>query len=235
MGPVSTATILELAETANRVDELAEFVFTTSLTQVARAGIPPGIDFQVAVNVTPTELVSPRLVEIVQGALRASRLPPNQLVIELNERIVADGEASLENIDRLVALGVKLALDDFGEGRTSLAHLRGLPISQLKMDRGLVQQAAGDHSDHIILSSMISLAHDLNFEVVAEGVETSEQLRIVVESGADLLQGFGLYRPMEIGTLRDLLRELSLTSGVEAAPVVPPRQPPRQQAPKAAR
>ncbi|MEL6983551.1 MAG: EAL domain-containing protein, partial [Actinomycetota bacterium] len=230
MGPVSTATILELAETAERVDQLTEFVFGTSLAQVARAGIPSGGDFVIAVNVTPTELVSPRLVEIVQGALQASGIAPHQLMIELNERIVADGEASLDNIHRLVDLGVRLALDDFGEGRTSLAHLRGLPISQLKMDRGLVQQAADAHSDHIILSSMISLAHDLNFEVVAEGVETSEHLRIAVESGADLLQGFGLYRPMEIGTLRDLLRELSLTSTVDAEPIVPPRQP----APKAA-
>lgn len=231
MGPISTATVLELAETAERVDQLTEFVFGTSLTQVARAGIPAGDDFLVAVNVTPTELVSPRLVEIIEGALRASGLQPNQLMVELNERIVADGEASLENIDRLVAMGVQLALDDFGEGRTSLAHLRGLPISQLKMDRGLVQQAASAHSDHIILSSMIGLAHDLNFEVVAEGVETAEQLRIAVESGADLLQGFGLYRPMEIGTLRDLLRELSLTSTAETEPILPRRRP----APKVAR
>lgn len=225
MGPVSTATILELAETADRVDELTEFVFGTSLAEVASAGLPAGIEFIVAVNVTPSELVSPHLVEIVQRALADSGVQPNRLMIELNERIVADGQASLDNIHRLVAMGVKLALDDFGEGRTSLGHLRGLPISQLKMDRGLVQQAAGANADHIILSSMISLAHDLNFEVVAEGVETAEQLRIAVESGADLLQGFGLYRPMDLATLRELLREWSLVTPAEEAPILPPRRP----------
>jgi len=225
MGPVSTATILELAETAERVDELTEFVFGTSLNEVASAGIPTGLDFMVAVNVTPTELVSPHLVGIVQGALASSGIQPHRLMIELNERIVADGRASLDNIHRLVAMGVKLALDDFGEGRTSLGHLRGLPISQLKMDRGLVQQAAGANADHIILSSMIGLAHDLNFEVVAEGVETAEQLRIAVESGADLLQGYGLYRPMELATLRELLREWSLVAPVNEGPILPPRRP----------
>lgn len=225
MGPVSTATILELAESAGRVDQLTEFVFGTSLSGVASAGIPAGLDFVVAVNVTPTELVSPRLVEIVDWALATSGVHPSRLMVELNERVVADGHVSGGNIDRLVAMGVRLALDDFGEGRTSLAHLRGLPISQLKMDRGLVQQAAGANADHIILSSMIGLAHDLNFEVVAEGVETAEHLRIAVESGADLLQGYGLYRPMELAALRELLGEWNLVAPMSDGPILPPRRP----------
>ncbi|MEM9561340.1 MAG: signal peptidase I [Actinomycetota bacterium] len=226
MGPVSTATILELAEAADRVDELAAFIFGTATASIAGLGIPRHVDFTLAVNVTPTELGSPNLVELVRQSLADSRLGAERLIIELNERVVADGEGSLDNIHRVVAMGVRLALDDFGEGRTSLGHLRGLPISQLKLDLGLVQQAAESDSDRIILDSMVGLAHDLQFEVVAEGIETEKQLEVVLGAGADLLQGYGLYRPMELDRLRRVLGEFDLTGPVtRALPLRPPTGP----------
>lgn len=217
LGPVSPATILELAEATARVDELTAFVIGTALSSVANCGIRPDVDFTLAVNVTPVELASPYLAEIIQRGLTASGFRPDQLVVELNERVVADGRASRDNLDRVMALGVGLSLDDFGEGQTSLGHLRGLPISQLKLDRSLVQQAATSEADNIILKSVIGLAHDLNFEVVTEGVETVGHLEAAVGAGADLLQGFGLYRPMRLVSLRKLLSDRGLLVGTGAA------------------
>ncbi len=214
MGPVSTATILELAEASGRAEDLTAFVFHTATQSIARCQLRPGADFTLAVNVTPVELGSPRLVELIERSLAESGMAAGRLMIELNERVVADGEASIGNIEQVVSLGVGLSLDDFGEGRTSLGHLRGLPISQLKLDRGLVQQAAESDSDRIILNSMVGLAHDLRFEVVAEGIETEQQLQVVLQAGADLLQGFGLYRPMEFDALQRLLREQGLVESV---------------------
>ena len=218
MGPVSTATILELAEASNRVDELTWFIFRTAIGDVASCNIPPAMAFTLAVNVTPTELESPNLVDIVGRALAETGLPADRLMIELNERVVADGRASLDNIDRVMTLGVGLALDDFGEGRTSLAHLRGLPIRQLKLDRNLVQPAADSESNRIILTSIVGLAHELRFEVVAEGIETAKQLQVVLEAKADLLQGFGLYRPMAFDDVRRVLQD----QGMVPAAIEPP-------------
>ncbi len=211
MGPVSTATILELAESTERMEELTSWIMHTALEAVAGCRVSPVHPFTVAVNVTPTELGSPRLASTLASALTTSGLAPSQVVVELNERVVADGQATLASIEQVMSLGVDLALDDFGEGRTSLAHLRGLPISQLKLDRTLVQQAATAESDRIILQSVVRLAHELGFAVVAEGVETISQRQIVIDAGADLLQGYGLYRPMSIDNLRRLLNRLGMT------------------------
>lgn len=227
MGRISTATVLELAEGANRVEELTEFVFRTAIGDVTSCRVPAEYGFTLAVNVTPTELVSERLIRIVRQALSDYRWPADRLVIELNERIVADGKASLANVSRVVEMGVGLALDDFGEGRTSLAHLRGLPINQLKLDRGLVQQSVTSDADRIILKSVIDLAHDLQYEVVAEGVETPEQLQATLDAGTDLLQGFGLYRPMKLASLRYLLREQGMFSPLEEERKAADRLPPR--------
>ncbi len=136
------------------------------------------------------------------------------MIIELSERIVATRGDAIPNVQRLIDMGVMLALDDFGEGRTSLAHLRGLPISQLKLDRLLVQQACTAEADRIILESVVALAHDLRFTVVAEGVEDARHRAAVTAAGADLLQGYAIDRPMPIERLRPLLVRDGLTTTV---------------------
>lgn len=214
MGPVSTATVLELAEVTGRVDDLTAWIFRRALTDIASCRVPEHHEFTVAVNVSPTELASPRLIDTIGHSLEESGLPASRLMVELSERIIARGHGSLGNIERIVELGAGLALDDFGEGRTSLAHLRGLPISQLKLDRLLVQQAVDAEADRIILKSVIGLAHDLRFTVVAEGIETPAHHAAVSDAGADLLQGYGLYRPMELADLQTLLVEQNLVTAV---------------------
>ena len=112
-----------------------------------------------------------------------------------------------EIIEQLMELGIVLSLDDFGEGKTSLGHLRRLPVRQLKLDRELVRQACNNETDRIIFTSVVDLGKGLGLEVVAEGVETVDQMRTVVAAGAELVQGYGLFRPMGIEVLAQLLRE----------------------------
>ncbi|MGB5757869.1 MAG: bifunctional diguanylate cyclase/phosphodiesterase, partial [Acidimicrobiales bacterium] len=214
LGPVNTADILDLAEVSNRVDDLNAWIFQTALHAVAGCNIRPDASFFVAVNVSPVELDSDALVSNVHDALLLTGVPVSRVIIELSERIVATRGDAIPNVQRLIDIGVMLALDDFGEGRTSLAHLRGLPISQLKLDRLLVQQACTAEADRIILESVVALAHDLRFTVVAEGVEDDRHRAAVTAAGADLLQGYAIDRPMPIERLRPLLVRDGLTTTV---------------------
>ncbi|MGI9607704.1 MAG: signal peptidase I [Acidimicrobiales bacterium] len=214
LGAVNTPTILELAETSGRVDELNAWIFEHGLGAVRSCNLRPDADFFMAINVSPTELESEALLQNIGDALLLTGVSKDRLVVELSERIVADTAGDIPNIEALRALGLRLSLDDFGEGRTSLAHLRGLPIDQLKLDRLLVQQACLAESDRIILDSIVGLAHSLDFIVVAEGIETEEHRRVVEEAGADLLQGYGLHRPMPFGDLRTLLESEGLVQTV---------------------
>lgn len=205
LGSVSAPAILELAEVSDRVDDLNKWILRSALSAVGAIELDPSQEFAIAVNVSPTELELPTLVTNITDALLLSGVSAHRLVIELSERIVADRGASIPAIHELTELGAQLSLDDFGEGRTSLAHLRGLPISQLKLDRLLVQQACMANADRIILESIVDLAHDLELYVVAEGIETKEHFQTVIQAGVDLLQGYGLHRPMPEAAFHALL------------------------------
>ncbi len=216
LGPIPTAAILELAESGGLVAELNRWVLGRAAIDIASWGITRNGDFFVAVNVSPAELGSRELMDNISNALLATGLSPENVVVELSERIVGPEPAFLENLARLDELGVGIALDDFGEGRTSLGHLRGLPISMLKVDRTLVQQAVRSNSDRIILESVVKLAHELGFAVVAEGIETEDHRARVEGAGCDLLQGFLLHRPQPPGAIALLLGAASVERGVPA-------------------
>ena len=203
-GHVSPPEILELAELADAVDELNAWICRTAIVGWNRC---TDIDDEmvIALNVSPGELELDTLLDNLHGALADTDLRPSQVVVELSERIVAHALHHHPNIDRLVSDGFRIALDDFGEGQTSLAHLRGFPIDYLKLDRNFVLHAGESEQDRTILRSVVALAHDLGLRVIAEGVENIEQHGIVTKASADFVQGYGLYRPMPIDAMRDVL------------------------------
>ena len=147
-------------------------------------------------------------------------------MIELSERLVSEDLRQQENIEALTGLGVVLSLDDFGEGRTSLAHLRGLPIKQLKIDRRLVQNACDSQVDRTILRSITKLARDLSMVVVAEGIENRDQQDVVAAMGVELLQGYGLFRPLGAEQLARLLQSGATPPPLRADRAAGPRPPP---------
>ncbi len=207
LGRLGPDKVLETAEEANLIAELHGWIVDRALQEMATLPLDDDENFTLAVNTSPAELECPALVPNIRDALQKSGLPPHRLVVELSERIVAAGDEPKHVIDQLLKLGIVLSLDDFGEGKTSLGHLRRLPVRQLKLDRNLVRQACSSKTDRIILSSVVSLGHDLGLEIVAEGVENEEHLAAVCEAGAELIQGYGLFRPMPIERLSRLLAQ----------------------------
>jgi diguanylate cyclase (GGDEF)-like protein len=205
LGAVPPNDTLELAVMSERVDELNRWILDTALGTVASFDLAPNVPFQLAVNVSPAELQSPSLVGNVSDALLLSGVAPSRIVIELSERMVVEEPGTRAHIDELARLGISLSLDDFGQGNTSLAHFRGLPIDQIKIDRLLVDNAVGTETDSIILGSVTSLAHDLGMQVIAEGIETDAHRAVAAAAGVDVLQGYALHRPMPYDKLRALL------------------------------
>ena len=206
LGRLSPELVLETAERADRVGQLNRWIVDNALRELGMLPLAEDDEFTLAVNASPAELESAELIPNLRRALAETGLPPHRLIVELSERIVAAGDDLTEIIQQLIELGIVLSLDDFGEGKTSLGHLRRLPVRQLKLDRELVRQACTNETDRIIFRSVVELGQGLGLEVVAEGVETTEQMRTVVQAGAELVQGYGLFRPMGIEQLARLLR-----------------------------
>ena len=170
-------------------------------TEAARAPRP------VAVNVSPALLNDDAFHDEVMRALQSSRLPPDCLTLELNERAVfSDADLLIvEKLRRLKDIGVSLSLDDFGAGRTSLAQFRQLPIDQLKIDRSFIDRLETDTADAVIVAAIVGLAHTLGLSVVAEGIEHPRQRTTLRELGCDIGQGYLFSKPRRLAKLEQQL------------------------------
>ena len=156
-----------------------------------------GTGQSVAVNLSVRNLLDHRIIDDVARLVGRSGGPPEALTLEITESAaMLDPGRAREVMIELRALGVHLAIDDFGAGYASLAYLKQLPANELKVDKTFVQHIESDPRDRAIVRSSIDLAHDLGFKVVAEGVETAAAMALLRELGADLVQGWHIGRPM---------------------------------------
>jgi len=169
-------------------------------------------DLHLAVNLSARQLDDPHLVRDVQSALSSSTLEPGLLTLEITESVfMANRDRSLDVLEQLRALGVKLSIDDFGTGYSSLGYLQRLPVDELKIDRSFVASAsARDGDEHgTLIRTIVRLAHDFGLGTVAEGIETREQLTCVREAGCELAQGYLFARPVELSEVTQIIRELA--------------------------
>jgi len=151
----------------------------------------------VAVNISTRNLQDPYLPELVQRALETWRVEPQRLWLEITETAVMDNRPEIiETLNRLRTLGLSLSIDDFGSGFSSLAYLRRLPVSELKIDREFVSAMGGDRDNRLIVKAIVDLAHGFGLKVTAEGVEDERSLQALRELGCDLGQGYLLGRPV---------------------------------------
>jgi EAL domain-containing protein (putative c-di-GMP-specific phosphodiesterase class I) len=157
--------------------------------------VADGMD--IAVNVSPRQFHRAEFVDQVLGILQEIGLGPDRLVLELTEGIVVEnmGE-TIEKMRALKAHGIHFSIDDFGTGYSSLAYLKRLPIDQLKIDRSFVQDMCGDSNDRVIVETIIAMAQHLGLNVIAEGVETEEQLHFLERNGCQAYQGFHFSHPV---------------------------------------
>jgi EAL domain-containing protein (putative c-di-GMP-specific phosphodiesterase class I) len=157
-------------------------------------GLPPIV---VHVNISGRELLSPNLLSRVRDALRQHAVLPSWIMLEMTETMLLDDpETALERLRELKRAGIRVAIDDFGTGYSSLAYLRKYPVHMVKIDREFIAEIASSKQDQAIVKSMIDLAHGLDHEVLAEGVETSAELEVLRNLGCGLVQGYLLGMPM---------------------------------------
>jgi diguanylate cyclase (GGDEF)-like protein/PAS domain S-box-containing protein len=199
-GLVPAAEVVALAEDTGYISELGACVLGVATEQLAawrRAGRGP--DY-VAVNLAARQFNDPDLLALVAHALEVAALEPDDLCIELTEtRLMAELDVAQANLDGLREMGVGVAIDDFGAGWSSLAYLRRIPAGVLKIDRSFVEHVAEDHECEAIVRAITAMGTALGRTIVAEGVETCEQLEAVVDLGCHAVQGYLLGRPVAAG------------------------------------
>jgi diguanylate cyclase (GGDEF)-like protein len=209
-GLLPPGAFLPLAEQTRLLADIERWVIVTACREAAKwegADAPA-----VTVNISPRHLSRRWLVPTVTHALTASGLPGNRLTLEITEEaLIFDPAAAEANLRACVKMGVQIAVDDFGAGHASLGSLRSLPVSTVKMDRSLIIDEDGQR----VVNAVVGLAHALGLQVVAEGVETGEQLRRVRDSGCDAVQGFLFARPAPANTLD--LRAVTRASALHTA------------------
>jgi EAL domain-containing protein (putative c-di-GMP-specific phosphodiesterase class I) len=167
------------------------------------AGLPP---VPIAVNISAIEFRSLNFVEKVSGILKEASLDPQSLELELTESVLMKhAESTVSVLKALKNIGVQLAVDDFGTGYSSLSYLRQFPIDSLKVDQSFVHEISSKTEDSVIVSAVISMGNSLNKRVIAEGVETREQLDFLTAAGCEEAQGYYFNRPMVAEQFASLL------------------------------
>ncbi len=206
-GMVPPVQFIPLAEATGLIVPLGEWVLEAACAQAAlwqMAGFPP---FRVAVNVSAREFTA-ALPARVQDLLSRHALGPAWLELEITEStLMSDIDRVIDIMDQITALGVSLSLDDFGTGYSSLSYLKRFPIDTLKIDRSFTMGLPRDSNDCAIASTIISIAQKLHLGVIAEGVETSEQLAFLRSAGCDEVQGYLYSKPLTASAFENLLRE----------------------------
>jgi EAL domain-containing protein (putative c-di-GMP-specific phosphodiesterase class I) len=200
-GLLPPAEFVPLAERTGAIGELTRWVLDNALAQ-ARAWRDAGIEMTMAVNLAAPNIADATLPDVVAALLEQHGVPGDQLECEISEHtVMADPRRALSVLERLRALGVRLSLDDFGTGHSSLSYLKRLPLDEVKIDRSFVMGMTEDDNDAAIVRTTIDLARNLGLEVVAEGVETAAILRDLGDLSCDIAQGFFLSRPLPASEL----------------------------------
>lgn len=202
---ISPAAVIPVAESEGLITDITKTVFRKAMIQCG-AWQAEAYDISVAVNVSMQDLYSYDFPEFVVETARESGVAPASVVLEVTEsQIAADLLRPLEILSRLRLKGVGLAIDDYGTGASSLQRLKRTPATELKIDREFVAGAPDDRAVRAMLTSSIRLGKELGLTVVAEGVETAAEWRLVAARGADVVQGYFVARPMFAGEMAEWL------------------------------
>ena len=205
---VSPDEFIPLAEETGLIVPIGDWVLATAMRQQVawrRAGLSP---VRISVNLSARQFLGQDVAQRVSALLAETGCDPTLLTLEITESVLMENPgAAAETMGRLAAMGVQLAIDDFGTGYSSLASLKRFPIHSLKIDRSFVMDLTQDADDAAIVNAVIALAHSMKLNVIAEGVETNEQLAFLQARGCDQMQGYRFSRPVEAQGIETLLRK----------------------------
>jgi diguanylate cyclase (GGDEF)-like protein len=217
-GLLQPAQFIQVADECGLLDAIGEWVLFEACRQgsIWQHSGPRAV--RVAVNLAPSQFRLSDLVGQIRRALDVSGLDPALLEIELTETaVMSDAEESVHILEAISRMGVLVSVDDFGTGYSSMSYLRRFPIDKLKIDRCFIEQMTARPEDASIVSAIISLAHSLRLKVIAEGVETPEQLQMLVELGCDQYQGFYFSPAVASAKFEELVQEDPLLTEEDAA------------------
>ena len=200
-GMVSPTVFVPIAERHGLIGAIGEWVIDEACRQ-ARVWRDQGLRMRVAINLSVHQLRRPDLAERIEAALERHQINPDLLTCEITESVaMEDSDATMKVFERIAAIGVHISIDDFGTGYSSLSYLRKLPVSELKIDRSFVLDLEASGDACAVVEAVVRLAHTLGLKVVAEGVETEGQNRILRGFGCDQLQGYLFAKPMSAKAL----------------------------------
>jgi diguanylate cyclase (GGDEF)-like protein/PAS domain S-box-containing protein len=208
LGPIAPDRFIPIAEETGLIVAIGDWVLRHAIEQAARwreAGLPR---LRIAVNLSARQLQQPDLARRIEGLLSSSGLDPRLFGVEVTESmLIANFDQAVQHLHALRALGVEVALDDFGTGYSSLSYLRRLPVEVVKIDRSLVPDVSASAEDVSITRAIITMAHQLQMKVIAEGVESEGQLSLLAANGCDQMQGYWFSAALPAPAVEALLRE----------------------------
>jgi diguanylate cyclase (GGDEF)-like protein/PAS domain S-box-containing protein len=197
LGEVSPVRFIPIAERTGLIIQIGAWALQQACRQV-QAWHQAGIDVKVAVNLSPRQFYQKDLLPMIRACMDQSAIRPGSLELEITESALMSREQEVDMLMREIrALGIELSIDDFGTGYSSLAYLKRFPVQRLKVDRAFIRDLGTDEDGAAIVRSIVNLAHGLKLAVVAEGVETEQQLAILRAMGCDEYQGFLFSRPVD--------------------------------------
>ncbi|HXK34755.1 MAG TPA: EAL domain-containing protein, partial [Dehalococcoidia bacterium] len=211
-GRIAPSEFIPLAEESGSIIPLGRWVLREACRQAQawRQAFPAGGDWSISVNVSAKQLQDLSFVYDVEQALKETRLEPSRLILEITESVMMhDVPATMQRLAELKALGVRLAIDDFGTGYSSLSYLREFPFDLLKIDKSFIDDIGTTVTRKQLARAIIELGKTLDLELVAEGIEHSEQAVRLQDMDCELGQGFYFARPMDAAGVESLLRDIS--------------------------
>ena len=209
-GAVPATEFIPAAESCGAIESLGAFVVREACREAATWPSP----LRIAVNVSPAQIVLADFAGLVEQILAETGLDPSRLEIEVTESLfIRDSDSALQTLQRLQVMGVSVAIDDFGTGYSSLSTLRSFPFDRIKIDRSFVYNMTLDADDAAIVNSVLGLGRAMGLQVVAEGVETLEQLELLRLLGCHHLQGYLIGKPLPIAAYAHLTSPNGTSTG----------------------
>lgn len=221
-GYLSPALFIPLAEETGQIAPISEWVLRQACRDMCLLGQEGYGRFRVSVNLSPLQFHRPNFLDNLKRALLETGLEPDYLELELTEGILMnDTAAAVATLHQLREMGVEVSIDDFGTGYSSLSYLKQLPIGKIKIDRSFIREVTTNPHDSAIVQGIISMAHHLGLEVVAEGIEGVDQRDFLAAHGCDVLQGFHFAKPMPLEQLRAYLERQGYRPAKAKVPLQP--------------
>ena len=205
LGIIEPNKFIPIAEDSGLIVQIGEWVIDEATRQLSRWQ-QDGVDLCLSINISTVQLNKQNLAEVIDKYIRQNNCRSDYLEVELTETSIMDAhEPAINMLNKIKSLGVKITMDDFGVGYSSFRYLRNLPIDVLKIDRSFVRHITTNKDDATIVSAIIVMAHTLNLQVVAEGVETHEQLQFLRSNRCDFAQGYLFSQPLPANQLKKFI------------------------------